>query len=109
MKIRIWGCRGSLPVALSATKVRSKVKTALTAAKGRAFTDDAAMDRFISEELPWAVTNTFGGNSSCVQIDAGHSEYILCDAGSGLREFGVSMMVQHGPAKPQVYNLFMSH
>lgn len=109
MRIKIWGCRGSLPVAMSTVRVRAKLQTALKAAAGRKFETDAALEKFISEELPWAATHTFGGNTSCVQIDAGGPEYIICDMGSGLREFGVSMMAAHGPARPQIYNFFMSH
>ncbi|MBL8644282.1 MAG: MBL fold metallo-hydrolase [Rhodospirillaceae bacterium] len=109
MKVRVWGSRGSLPVALSAAGVRGKIKAALTAARGRTLADDNAVDKFITEDLPWETSNTFGGNSSCVQIDAGGAEYILCDLGSGLREFGVHMLAQHGPAKPQTYNVFLSH
>jgi phosphoribosyl 1,2-cyclic phosphodiesterase len=109
VRVKIWGCRGSLPVAMSTTRVRDKLRTALTAANGRNFADDAERDKFITEELPWAATHTFGGNTSCVQIDTGGPEYIICDLGSGLREFGASMMLAHGPAKPQIYNIFMSH
>lgn len=109
MRVKIWGCRGSLPVAMSTTRVRDKLQAALKAAAGRKFENDAALDSFISDELPWAASHTFGGNTSCVQIDTGSPEYIICDLGSGLREFGVSALMAHGPAKPQTYNIFMSH
>lgn len=109
MRVKIWGCRGSLPVAMPTTRVRDKLQIALKAAAGRKFDSDAALDRFISDELPWATSHSFGGNTSCVQIDTGSPEYFICDMGSGLREFGVSMMIAHGPAKPQIYNFFMSH
>lgn len=109
MRVKIWGCRGSLPVANSTGRVREKLHAALSAAAGRRFDSDAALEKFISEELPWPVSHSFGGNSSCVQIDTGSSEYVICDSGSGLREFGVSALMTHGPAKPQIYNFLMSH
>lgn len=109
MKVRIWGCRGSLPVAMTSTAVRGKLKQALTAAQGRTFDDDAALDRFLDQDLPWPVANTFGGNSACIQVETGGDEYILCDLGSGLRPFGVSMMAEHGPGRPQTYHVFLSH
>ena len=109
MKVRIWGCRGSLPVAMASHKVRDKIATALTAAGGRTFADKAAIDTFIDTELPWPVANTFGGNTACVEVDAGTPVPFICDLGSGVREFGSAMLAAHGPAKPQVYNVFMSH
>lgn len=109
MRIKIWGCRGSLPVAMSASKVQDKIKAALQQANGRTFADDDALNHFINAELPWPTANTYGGNSSCVEIDVGAGEYILCDLGSGLREFGVAALGRHGPDKPQIYNVFLSH
>jgi phosphoribosyl 1,2-cyclic phosphodiesterase len=58
--------------------------------------------------LPFSVAGTFGGNSPCVQIDDGGAEYVLCDAGSGLRVFGNRSLAQHGRT-PQTYNICMSH
>ena len=109
MRVKIWGCRGSLPVAMSTNRVRAKLQVALKAAAGRTFDSEAALEKFISDELPWPASHSFGGNTSCVQISSGSPEYVICDMGSGLREFGVSMMMAHGPARPQIYNFFMSH
>lgn len=109
MRVHIWGCRGSLPVAMSSVRVRDKLREALRAAGGRKLDTDAAIEQFLTEEIAWPISHTFGGNTSCVQIDTGGPEYIICDLGSGLREFGVSMMASHGPGKPQIYNVFSSH
>ena len=51
MLVRFWGTRGSLPVALTGAGVRSKIKQALLQANGRRFDEDAAVERFIDEEL----------------------------------------------------------
>ena len=109
MRIHFWGTRGSLPAPLDANGVREKVRTALLLARERRFASEEAIDAFIAEELPFLVTGTFGGNTSCVQIDAGGPEYFVCDAGSGLRVFGNRMLAEHGPAKPQTYNVLLSH
>ena len=71
MQAVIWGCRGSIPVATPATTIQQKLKTALAQARGRQFADQAEIDRFVEQELPWPVANSFGGNSSCVQIATG--------------------------------------
>ena len=107
MRVHFWGTRGSLPVGSRADVVRAKLRRALAAARGRDLGDDAALDRFIDEQLPFTVRGSFGGNSSCVQIDAGGPEPVVCDLGSGLRDFGISLMAGDGP--PPVVNVFLSH
>lgn len=108
MRVRFWGTRGSLPVALPGESVRQKIKQALQHASGRPFASDEALEHFIDAELPFSVRSGYGGNSSCVQIEGG-PDYMLCDMGSGLRPFGQAMMRQHGPGKPQTYHVFLSH
>jgi phosphoribosyl 1,2-cyclic phosphodiesterase len=109
MKVTFWGTRGSLPAPLSGRRVREKIVNALVkgADKGLDSVEKAA--RFCDEELSFAESSTFGGNSSCVQIDTGGPEYLLCDLGSGVREFSLAAIAQHGPARPQVYNVLLSH
>ena len=109
MNVRFWGTRGSLPVPLGAAAVRRKLLRALRAANGRRFETEAEASRFIDETLDFATTHTFGGNSPCVQIDAGSEEYVLCDLGTGVREFGTHVLASHGPATPRVFHVFMSH
>ena len=106
--IRFWGTRGSLPVALTAAGVRDKLVRALRGAGGRVFESDEAVRRYV-ETLPFDVGGTFGGHTSCVELDAGTSEYVICDLGSGLRSFGQAALARHGPGKPQTYHLFVSH
>jgi ribonuclease BN (tRNA processing enzyme) len=108
MLIRFWGTRGSIPVALPGAGVRSKIKQALLQANGRRFDDEAAIERFIDEELDFPIRHSYGGNSACIDI-VGGAEYMVCDMGSGLRSLGQQIMREHGPGKPQVYNFFMSH
>ena len=103
MLVHFWGTRGSLPSSLSAEKVRQKIIKALKAAQGKTFENDSALEEFVDMELPFAVRGAYGGNSSCVEIRGG-DEYILCDAGTGLRDFGQSAANTRG-----VYNIFLSH
>ncbi|MDH3599678.1 MAG: MBL fold metallo-hydrolase [Candidatus Tectomicrobia bacterium] len=108
MHVHFWGTRGSLPVAMSGNEVRHKLKQALLQANGRRFDSDAALERFLDEELTFSTRHGYGGNSSCVEI-LGGSDYMICDMGSGLRCFGEQIIMDHGSDKPQVYNFFMSH
>ncbi|MEO8537595.1 MAG: MBL fold metallo-hydrolase [Betaproteobacteria bacterium] len=106
--VRFWGTRGSLPVALTAPSVRSKIAAALRGASGRTFVSDDELERYI-DALPFAIAGTFGGHTSCVEIDTGTPEYVVCDLGSGLRPFGQAAIARHGPGNPQTYHLFVSH
>ena len=98
-RIRFWGTRGSLPVALTA---------ALRGAAGRAFASDAQIGEYL-DSLSFPVSGTYGGHTSCTEIETGGPEYVLCDLGSGVRPFGQAAVARHGPAAPQTYHIFMSH
>ncbi len=110
MKIRIWGCRGSLPTAPNAREVRGKVVQALAMAGGRTFESPAAIEQFVDAELEFPLRGTYGGESSCVEIDGGGEEFVVCDMGSGLREFGLDSIRRTGSeGDGRVYNIFLSH
>jgi phosphoribosyl 1,2-cyclic phosphodiesterase len=106
--VRFWGTRGSLPVALTAAGVRHKLLAALRAARGQALESEADLERVL-DRLPFAARATFGGHSSCVQIDTGGPDYFVCDMGSGLRPFGQAAMAQRRGGGAQTFHIFMSH
>jgi phosphoribosyl 1,2-cyclic phosphodiesterase len=106
--IRFWGTRGSLPVALTAAGVRDKVTRALQAASGKTFDSDNELRAFV-DGLGMAVSGSYGGHTSCVEIETGGPDYVLCDLGTGVRPFGQNAMARHGAAAPQTYHIFMSH
>ena len=108
MLIRIWGSRGSLPVSLGTAAFQEKLVKALVAASGRNLDTEVKARAFVAGIPDFAVSHTFGGNSSCVQIDTGGDEYVICDMGSGLRELGNSI-IAHGPQKANTFHVFMSH
>ena len=81
------------------------------ARRSRACARDAeqAIDAFIDSALPFSVRGTFGGNTSCVEIITGGDEYVICDLGTGVREFGNRVLRQHGPDRKHTFNIFLSH
>jgi anti-anti-sigma factor len=109
MRVHFWGSRGSLPTPLNEAAVRGKVRDALIAARGHDLTTAEAVDAFIDRELPFSVRGAYGGNTACVEIIAGGDEFVLCDLGTGLREFGRKVLADHGPQRKHCYNLFLSH
>ncbi|HEY1707531.1 MAG TPA: MBL fold metallo-hydrolase [Rhizomicrobium sp.] len=109
MKIVFWGTRGSLPTPLNAKAVQRKVVNALVKGAGKNLDTEEKALAFCDRELSFAESRTYGGNSACVQVDTGGSDYLLCDLGSGAREFSLSALAKHGPANPQTYHVLISH
>ena len=105
--VRFWGTRGSLPVALTAAGLQTRLREVLRAARGQPLDSDADIDRLLGS-LPFALAGTYGGHSSCVQILGDGSDWLVCDMGSGLRALGQAAMAQRA-GKPQTFHIFMSH
>jgi phosphoribosyl 1,2-cyclic phosphodiesterase len=109
MRIRFWGTRGSLPAPLNHSGVRRKLVNALVKGSGKGLDTAEKAEAFCETELSFAESGTFGGNTSCVQIETGGPDYLLCDLGSGAREFSLDALARHGPGQPQTYHVLVSH
>ena len=97
-RVRFWGTRGSLPVALTASAVREKL-VARRARRlgphvrvGRRHRALRRRPRVRRRRAPTAATR------SCVEIETGGPDYVICDLGSGVRPFGQAALARHGPA-----------
>src|SRR3954466_14616688 len=108
MRVRFWGTRGSIPVALTAADVRDKLAQALVQASGKTFASYEEAHAYATAELNFSLTHTFGGHTPCVEIEAPGDEYFVCDMGSGARAFGVHVLARQA-RKPATINIFMSH
>jgi phosphoribosyl 1,2-cyclic phosphodiesterase len=108
MRVRFWGTRGSIPVALTPADIRDKLAQALVAAAGRRFESYGDAYAFARDQLPFSVSHTFGGHTACVEIENGGEEYFACDMGSGARAFGAHVLARQG-GRPPTVNVFMSH
>jgi phosphoribosyl 1,2-cyclic phosphodiesterase len=108
MRVRFWGTRGSIPVALTPADIRDKLAQALVAAGGRRFESYGDAYAFARDALPFSVSHTFGGHTACVEIENGGEEYFVCDMGSGARAFGEHVLARQG-GRPATVNVFMSH
>src|SRR2546422_496381 len=107
--VTFWGTRGSIPVSLDSASIRDKLAHAIVAASGKRLDTQEKARAWVDSELDFAVSHTFGGNSACVQLDAGDDEHVLCDLGSGVRAFGNHVFTRDGPAKANVFHVFQSH
>ncbi|MEE9913488.1 MAG: MBL fold metallo-hydrolase [Deltaproteobacteria bacterium] len=111
MQVHFWGTRGSLPASMTTKTIETKIFKAIQASRSFKLDTDAAIQTFIRNELSFSVRGSYGGNTACVEI-TNEPEYILCDAGTGLRDFGQQYMkARAGGHKslPDVFNIFISH
>ncbi|HEX4858561.1 MAG TPA: MBL fold metallo-hydrolase [Usitatibacteraceae bacterium] len=108
MRVRFWGTRGSLPVALTPIDIREKIAQALLHASGREFADLNAALAYARNALPFSVNGTFGGHTPCVEIDTGGEEFVVCDFGSGARPFGAHVLARQ-TGRPVTIHALMSH
>jgi len=108
MRVRFWGTRGSIPVALTAADVRDKLAQALVQASGKTFASYEDAHAYATAELDFSLTHTFGGHTPCVEIEIPGEDYYVCDMGSGARPFGVHVLARQA-RRPATVNIFQSH
>ena len=107
--VRFWGTRGSAPVSASARAVREKIVEALVAARGREIASRQDAARFVDEELSFAASGTYGGATSCVEMDCNDLAFFFCDMGTGLQDAGLSAMGRCSSGRRRKFNFFLSH
>lgn len=111
MRVRFWGTRGSLPRSLTAAEIRRRLLRVLEVAQEYDLSRESVRESLVDSALPFALRGSYGGNTSCVQIEA-EGDSLLCDAGTGLRDFGQQVMASQkcsGHPAPRAYHLLISH
>lgn len=73
--------------------------------RNKRFKSEAAVEAYL-DKLPHGAYGTYKANTSCVQIDADTSDVILCDAGTGLRDYSLTIPTD---GQPRTYHIFISH
>jgi phosphoribosyl 1,2-cyclic phosphodiesterase len=107
MLVHFWGVRGSIPAPLLPTQVRSKISAILERLTPEDIKTPENRERFLAELPPW-LFGTVGSNTPCVSISCNSaSDLIVFDAGSGIREFGISMVKEK--LKHNRFHIFFSH
>jgi len=107
MRVRFWGTRGSIPVALDTAALQTKLIQALVKASGKTIRSHAEAREFIEREIDFAGSHTFGGASPCVEVERKGAAPVILDLGSGVRGLGARDMARSG--SPLTYNVIMSH
>lgn len=96
MDINFWGVRGSVPSPLTGAQVEAKIREAVkysvyNTEEFRSENRANFIIESIMKSLPQTVKSTFGGNTTCVEVNCDDLLFIL-DMGTGVRELGNAQM-----------------
>jgi phosphoribosyl 1,2-cyclic phosphodiesterase len=111
MLVHFWGTRGSISNSITAQLIRKKLFNALKKSRDFELDTDDKVNLFIDNELSFSVSGSFGSNTSCMEM-RDNREFVICDCGTGLRDFGnyISSLAQQGKMEfPKTFHLFVSH
>lgn len=107
MNIHFWGVRGSLPSPLAPSQIQSKIAAIIEQMRPVDIESPEAREQFLQGLPPWLFGNV-GGNTSCISLILDDPQSVIVfDAGSGIRELGLTLAKQN--PKAAQYYLFFSH
>lgn len=127
MRITYWGVRGSIPSPLTTAQIQEK-ETALL----KRIIADGGLEKLFGanpqpeviraylETLPFSLSGTYGGDTTCVEIQTKDSPLIIIDAGTGARALGQTLLgrlfsgnnlnpLNHNAETARDIHLFFSH
>jgi phosphoribosyl 1,2-cyclic phosphodiesterase len=107
MKVRFWGVRGSVASPMTNAELAVKIETALQLAVKAGLKAETEIPAFM-KSLPCYVRETVGGNTACVEIQAGDKLLIL-DGGTGIRMLGLDMIRRDYGGKPIEAHILLTH
>jgi len=108
MEIYFWGTRGSLPASIGFQDIQNKLRSALRLAIDEGLNKDSDIDEFIQNHLPFWMKGTYGTNTPCVEI-RDENRSLICDAGTGLRDLGISRLQDQLVTLPYDFHILISH
>ncbi|NUO79104.1 MBL fold metallo-hydrolase [candidate division KSB1 bacterium] len=108
MKIRFWGVQGSTPIPLSSAQLQDKIRDVLRRAHGRSLQTERELEAFIAE-LPFSLTHTTGGNTTCFEILSQHGTRVIVDLGTGARRLGWELMRGLAGEGKATLPIFLTH
>jgi len=98
MKVRFWGVRGSIPAPLTPEQVRSRIASVIQRVRPSDLESARTRELFLAS-LPPSQFGTVGGNTTCLEVRTDEDGLIILDAGTGLRELGVSLEKSRDPTR----------
>lgn len=95
--VKYWGTSGSISSPLKPSDVTEKVITSIcTLIKGGHLKNidhddlESTVEKLVDNHLPFSSKSTFGGNTSCVEINT-EDCVIIIDCGTGVMNFGINL------------------
>lgn len=92
--IKYWGVRGSIPAPLTTENIIAKEKALIRQIMQDGGTDklfkgqdEASIQKYLSN-LNLSLSGTYGGDTTCIEVQARDSPLIVLDAGSGIGSLG---------------------
>ena len=87
MRVKFWGVRGSIASPVSGRVIQDKIEKILSLATPADIQSPESIKSFMSG-LSFSSKNTYGGNTTCLEIRDSLGRLYIIDAGTGLRELG---------------------
>ncbi|MFC1697883.1 MBL fold metallo-hydrolase [Nanoarchaeota archaeon] len=89
MRIKYYGVRGSIPAPMTSKQILEKQIALIEHISNddKVMSGDVDIKDYISK-LPLSLRGTFGGNTTCIEIQIKDSPLIIVDAGTGIRDLG---------------------
>ena len=106
MKIKFWGVRGSIPTPLNSLQLKSRISSIINRIQPEDLKTPETRETFLAR-LPSYLFGTVGGNTTCIEIDAGEKFCIIVDAGTGIRELGYYLAEEKKELKH--FHIFLTH
>lgn len=106
MVVKFWGVRGSIPAPITPAVLKNKITAILNRVTPRDLESAASREIFLAH-LPPELFSTVGGNTTCLEVRSDENEIFLVDGGTGIREFGQSLV--YPKDKGITLHIFFSH
>ena len=106
MKVKFWGCRGSIPTPLSSPNLKSRIAAILQRITPADLESAESREAFMAR-LPPYLFGLVGGNTTCLEVRSDDNQLVIVDAGSGIRELGLALEGER--RGPQRYDILMTH
>jgi len=90
MQIQYWGVRGSLPCPMTMQHIQAKhiaLLQRIMQEKKKFPYSICEMQNYL-QTLPRSIMGTYGGDTTCIEIQAKNTPLIILDAGTGIRHLG---------------------
>jgi len=117
-RVKYWGVTGGIPSPLGPQQASEKLLAALRelAAAGllerlQAAQADCTLQRLLNEHLPFELRSTWGGHTTCIEINTPEAT-IIVDAGTGLHRLGAELARrwrEPNYAGPRLGHLLLTH